>query len=153
MTGMIGLQTTQAARLDRALESAVILNWDALMPQSDAGLIHLEYQTGADGALDFFTVWESTVWGRWNLICEFWMRSLWSHATGLSFSNDYHCEPLARALKSVMEHEGLYRKLPNRHGLIQIYPPTPEKRSAAQSWSIAVLNGQSNSFAGMNAAA
>lgn len=153
MTNIISSRTVQMVRLDRALEYAVIQSWDDLMPESTSGLIHLEYQTGADGSLDFLTILASTIRGHWSLICELWIRPLWSHATGLSFSNGYHSEAFACTLKSVIEHESSFTKLPNPHGLIQIYPPTPEKRSEAKSWRAAAFDDQVSSPKKMDVAA
>jgi hypothetical protein len=62
---------------------------DCLLERPDAeggtGLIHIEYQSGTDGALEFLKIWESTVWGVWNLMCELWTHPRWSHATGIRF--------------------------------------------------------------------
>jgi hypothetical protein len=143
MTNIISSPTVSTARLDRALEYAVIQSWDELMPDPTSGSIQVEYQTGADGSLDFLTLWASTTRGHWSLISEFWMRPLWSHATGLRFGDDYHSETFARTLEFVVEHEGSYA--PDQHGLIQIYPPTPEKRSEAERWRTVAFDDQGSS--------
>ncbi len=143
MTPIIGSQPMQTARLDRTLEYAVVQSWDELMPDSTSGLVHIEYQTGSDGALDFFKVWASTIRGHWNLICEFWIRSLWSHATGLSFGKDYHSADFARTLELVMGREDAFSKLPDQQGLIQIYPPTQEERKEAERWTTVAFDHES----------
>jgi hypothetical protein len=104
MTNIISSPTIPTARLDRALEYALIQSWDELMPDPTSGLIHVEYQTEVDGSLDFLTVWASAIRGYWNRVCELWMRPLRSHATGLRFGDDYHSERPARRLVFVMEH-------------------------------------------------
>jgi len=43
MLAITDSQTMQSVSLDRALEYAVIQNWDELMPDRTAGLIHIEY--------------------------------------------------------------------------------------------------------------
>jgi hypothetical protein len=128
-------QLTQTIRLDRALENTVIQSWDELMPDSTSGLIHLEYQAGNDGSLEFLRIWASTVRGSWKLICEYWIRPLWSHAVGLRFESDYYSEDLARNLEFVIGRETALSKLPDQIGLIQIYPPTEEKRGEADRWT------------------
>src|SRR5512142_1802500 len=129
------LQAVKAIRLDRTLECAVILSWDELMPDSSSGLIHIEYRTGADGWLEYLKLWSSTIRGHWNLVCELWMRPLWSHATGLTFGKDLHSADFAHILELVMRHENAFSKLPDRDGLIQIFPPTLEERRAAERWT------------------
>lgn len=123
----------QIARLDRTLEYAVAQSWDELMPNSTSGLIHIEYQTGEDGSVDFLKVWASTVRGHWNLVCELWMRPLWSHTTGLRFANNFKSPDFARALELVMGHESSFLKLSDRQGTIQVYPPSDEERE--RSWT------------------
>jgi hypothetical protein len=134
MTSITGSQPMQTARLDRTLEYAVVQSWDELMPDSNSGLIHIEYQTGSDGSVDFLSVWTSTIRGHWNRVCEFWMKPLWSHATGLGFSSDPHSVDFAHTLELVMGRENAFLKLPDQHGLIQIHPPTRDERSAAARW-------------------
>ena len=153
MTNILSSRTMLTAQLDRALEYAVIQSWDELMPDPTSGLIHIEYETGADGSLDFLKIWSSTLRGHWSLLCEYWMRTLWSHATGLRVGDDYHSETFARTLEFVMEHEGSFTKLPDQHGLIQISPPTPEKRSEAERWGGVALDGQRCSPANHNVTA
>lgn len=68
------------------------------------------------------------------------MRPLWSHATGLRFSNDYHSADFAHTLELVMGHENSFSKLPDQHGLIQIHPPAQEKRSEAECWTSVAID-------------
>lgn len=140
MTPLTGSQPMQTVRLDRALEYAVIHNWDKLMPDSSSGLVHIEYQTGSDGSLDYFKIWASTIRGHWNLICEFWMKPLWSNAIGLRFGGDYHSVDFAHTLELVMGHEDAFSKLPDHQGLIQIFPPTPAERTEAERWISVAFN-------------
>jgi hypothetical protein len=79
MTNIINSPVITKARLDRALEYAMIQNWDELMPDPASGLIHVEYQTASDGSLDLLKLWSSKLRGHRDLPCEYWMRSLWSH--------------------------------------------------------------------------
>jgi hypothetical protein len=133
-------QLTQTISLDRALEYAIVQSWDELMPDRTSGLIHIEYQTGEDGSTDFLQVWVSIVRGSWKLVCDLWMRPLWSNTTGLHFENDYHSEALARNLDFIMGQEETFPRLPERVGLIQIYPPTQEERREADRWMNLAFN-------------
>lgn len=144
MTSIIDSQPMQTARLDRALEYAVIQNWDQLMPDSTSGLIHIEYETGPDGSLDFLLIWASTIRGHWNLVCEYWMRPLWKHAIGLRFRKNYHSVDFAHTLEFLMGHEDAFSKLPDRKGPIQIYPPTQEERNEAERWTRVAFNHPSS---------
>lgn len=127
-------QLKQTIRLDHALGYAVIQSWREFMPDPTSGLIHIEYHPGKDGLLEFLQVWASTSRGTWKLVCEFWVRPLWSHAAGLSFENDYHSENFARNLNLVMTQENTFSKLPDQAGLVQVYPPTREEYVEADRW-------------------
>lgn len=133
-------QLIQTVSLDRALEYTVIQSWDELMPDRTSGLIHLEYQTGENGLTDFLKVWASIVRGSWKLVCELWMRPLWSHSTGLRFENDYHSEAFAKNLEFIMVQEETFPRLPEKVGLIQIYPPTQTERREANRWMNLAFN-------------
>lgn len=140
MTPVASSQPMQTARLGRALEYAVVQSWDGLMPDATSGAIHIEYETGSDGLVDFLKIWASTVRGHWNLVCEFWVRPLWSHVTGLRFANDYYSADFARTLEFVIGHENAFVKLPDRRGLIQVSPPTEEERKEAERWTTVAFN-------------
>src|SRR5579885_468614 len=105
---MTDSQVTRTERLERALEAAVLQCWKELMPvrSSGSGLIHVEYQTSSNGALQFLRVWSSTVRGYWNLVCEMWMQALWSNLVGVSFANDYRCVAFAPALRLATQDMG-----------------------------------------------
>jgi hypothetical protein len=131
MSSITNIQAKQAARLERTLKSAVVSRWSELMPDSASGLIHIEYQTGADGVLDFIKIWASQVWGQWNLVCELWMRPLWSHVSGVRFGSEFHSVDFARALELAVGSDDTSTMLPNLHGMIQVFPPTAVERSEA----------------------
>jgi len=134
MMAITDSQTMQSVSLDRALEYAVIQSWDELTPDRTAGLIHIEYQTGSDGVIEFLKVWSSIARGTWKLVCELWMRPLWSHATGLRFENNYHSDALGKNLELIMRQEKGFPRVPDQAGLIQVYPPTQEERKEADRW-------------------
>jgi len=132
MISAVNSQREQTVRLDRSLEYAAVQSWNELMPDPSSGLIHIEYQSGCEGSLDFLKVWTSISRGEWRLVCEAWMRPLWSHTTGLSFSNGYQSVILANALKVLTEHA--FSVLPSQNRLIQVFPPTPTERKHADEW-------------------
>ena len=43
--------------LDQLLNSAVVLNWDALIQSSAPGRVRVEYHIGADGGLEYLKLW------------------------------------------------------------------------------------------------
>jgi hypothetical protein len=128
MSQILASESQPRLQLECALQSAVAQNWDDLMPDSKSGLIHIEYQTGDDGSLDFLLIWASTVRGYWDLVCEFWVRPLWSYTIGLRFSKNYHSVEFGRTLKHLMKDGSAFLELPDKHGLIQVYPPREERR-------------------------
>lgn len=140
MTILTNSRAMEEAQLDHALQYAVVQSWDELMPDPASGLIHIEYETGDDGSLDFVKIWASTVRGHWNLVCEFWVRPLWSNATGIRFANDYYSADLARTLEFVIKHADAFAKLPHRPGFLQVSPPTEEERKEAQRWTTVAFN-------------
>lgn len=134
MTAIPNLQTAATLRLDRALENAVVLGWNELMPMATAGVIHVEYHSGPDHSLEYVKIWASRERKQWNLICEYWTCSLWSHVPGLSFGKGYRSGDFSRRLENVMQHEAAFAKLPHQDGSIQVYPPTESERTAAGDW-------------------
>lgn len=139
MTAIPILQMPPTRRLDRVLEDAVVLGWNELLPTSTAGVIHVEYHTGPDHSLEYVKIWASTERGYWNLVCEYWTCSLWSHVPGLSFGKGYHSGEFSHRLERVMQYEAAFAKPPHQDGSIQIYPPTEAERTAAGDWMTAVF--------------
>lgn len=140
MTPITDSQAIQRIQLERMLKSAVVLSWDELMADSTSGLIHVEYQAGDDGLLDFLKVWASTTWGQWRLVCEFWMRPLWSHTAGVRFGSEYHSVDFARTLELVVGNDAAFSVVPDLHGLIQVFPPTEVERNDAKQITMAALD-------------
>jgi hypothetical protein len=122
--------------IDRILESAVVQSWPDLMKNLTSGLLHLEYVFASDNSLDSLRLLSSTVWGQWNLVCEYWMSSSALHGKGTCFRDGFRSEDLSRALELIMQHQRTFSPSPNlgRTGLLQIQAPTAEQtRAAAQS--------------------
>lgn len=120
---MTNLKVTQTAQLDKALESAVTHRWSELMSHSPAELVHIEYQTDDRGSIEFLKVWASNNRGHWDLICEMWLRALWSSPVGFRFANHYSSATLEQALNLATKEGSSNSYLPDHHRLIQVYPP------------------------------
>jgi hypothetical protein len=124
-------------RLERALESAIIVSWTDLMHGAQTGLIHIEYGFAPTGTLEYLKVLSSITRGHWLLACEYRMSANAFHGIGIRFDNGYKSERLARILEFVMQHQSSFLLPPNlgRQGLLQIPTPT-EKESAAAAIAV-----------------
>jgi hypothetical protein len=127
------LPTIESIQLDAILADAMVLNWNDVMPESTAGLIHVEYRTEPLGSVEFVKVWASTIWGYWNLICEHWMRWEGSRPNGVHFSNGYRSDKLEKALDSIMQHQEIFliHTSAMRDHMIQVSPPNESDRTSA----------------------
>lgn len=120
-------------KLERILESAIVVSWANLMRGAPAGLIHIEYGCAANGTLDYLKVLSSIGRGHWLLACEYWMSASKFHSAGLHFENGYESGGLAHILEIVMQHQGEF-SLPQDfgwQGLLQILTPTQEETAVA----------------------
>lgn len=117
--------------LDQLLNSAVVLNWDALTHASTAGRVRVEYHIGADGTVESLKLW-NTAREYWSLICEFSTHLAWSD--GPRFCNGYHSRSLSRLLQSIIMTQSLCTRThsPNSNGMLEIGPPTVEEVEAAK---------------------
>jgi hypothetical protein len=115
--------------LDHILNSAVVLNWDALACHS-AATVRVEYHIGMDGSVEYLKLW---VCGReyWSLICDYSPNFGWSD--GPRFANGYHSRSLGRLLQSIMLNQNLFRhdRSPNSNATLEIGTPTTEDTSYA----------------------
>jgi hypothetical protein len=117
--------------LDHLLNSAVILNWDALTQSSTPGSVRVEYHIGVDGTLEHLKMW-NTSREYWSLICEFSVHIGWSD--GLRFCNGYHSRSLSRLLQSIVMNQGIctHTCSPNTNGILEVGTPTTEEVEAAR---------------------
>lgn len=117
--------------LDELLNSAVVLNWEALTQSSTNGRVRVEYHVGADGALEYLKLWNSAR-EYWSLICEYSAHLGWSD--GPRFCNGYHSRSLARLLQSIFMNQHLctHERGPNANGMLDVGPPTIEDVEAAR---------------------
>ena len=86
------------------LESAIVVSWKELLQGSLTGVVQIEYGTAPEPSLQYVKVWLSTVRGNWHLVCEYWMSGAQrTPAIGLTFSNGFYSECLARMLQDVLQ--------------------------------------------------
>jgi hypothetical protein len=88
------------------LESAIVVSWKELLQSSLTAVVQIEYGTAPEPSLQYVKVWLSTVRGIWDLVCEYWMSAgaQQTPAIGLTFSNGFYSECLARMLQDVLQH-------------------------------------------------
>jgi hypothetical protein len=117
--------------LDQLLNSAVVLNWDAVTQSFTPGRVRVEYHIGADGALEYLKLW-SHAREYWSLICEYSAHLSWSD--GPRFCNGYHSRSLSRLLQSIMMNQtlGNHQGSPNTNGTLEVGPPTAEDVDSAK---------------------
>jgi hypothetical protein len=113
--------------LDELLNSATVLNWDAITQSSMPGRVRIEYHVGADGSLEYLKLW-SQAREYWSLICEY--STHLSGSDGPRFCNGYHSRSLARLLQSIMLCSHSYS--PGTNGMLEVGPPTAEDVEAAK---------------------
>jgi len=116
--------------LDQLLNSAVVLNWDAVTQSSTSGRVRIEYHIGADGALEYLKLWNHAR-EYWSLVCEYSTRL--SGSDGPRFCNGYHSRSLSRLLQSIMMNQGQcsHSRNPNTNGTLEVARPTAADVEAA----------------------
>lgn len=135
------LPPIEAVRIDRLLESAVVLSWKELLRSSHKGVVHkgvvhVEYATAPEPSLQYLKIWLLTTRGTWDLVCEYWVHASPSSipAAGLTFRNGYHSAALTQMLEHMMRHQdGIPNLLSGKTGLnlILVQPPTEDERRKA----------------------
>lgn len=125
------LAPVKRVRIDRVLESAVVLSWKELLRSRRAGVVHVEYGVAPEPSLQYVKIWLSTTRGTLDLICEYWMCPGPSRirAAGLTFSNGYYSEALERILERMMCYQdGVPNSLSGKTGvnLILVQSPTED---------------------------
>jgi len=127
------MEPSENQKLERVLESALVVSWPDLMHDIQSGLIHIEYSFASNGTLENLKCWSSTTRGNWLLACEYWMSSSKFHIAGINFENGYESEGLSHILDAAMQHQSVFVLPENlgRRGLIQIRAPSQEQNVAA----------------------
>jgi hypothetical protein len=132
MTAMPYLPMVAKPSLELALEDAVVLSWNELMPTATSGVINIEYHTSPEYLMEYLKVWASSDRGYWTMICEYWKCSLWSHIPGISFGKGYGPGDFSRRLENVMQHENDFDMASQQDRLIQVSSPKPNEHSTAE---------------------
>lgn len=124
---------TDLYRLDEVLEAAVMTHWSELMPKDERGLIHLEYDFGENGMVNYFQIWSSTVHGHWHLVCTYDTSALRSSNATIHVENAYSIDKLSGLLNLIMQHEDKFLPTPSlgRQGLLQVTMPTQTEAAEA----------------------
>jgi hypothetical protein len=137
-----GSEAVEYQELDRVLEAAVVLSWPELVPNRDAGLIHVEYDLDMRGDVIFLQIWLSTNGGGWRLICSYIASASGSRKNGIQFAKGYASERLAEMLDVVVNHHGMFLRPLHlgRQGLVQIATPSEKERIAAGFFINQALN-------------
>src|SRR5690242_13032346 len=112
--------------IDRILECAVALNWNALAQGDEATALQVEYRIKPGQSLDYLKLWSSTTRGVWHLVCEYWMQSSSTHESGTTFAEGKYSGDFTWMLDAIMQHQRAF--LPGSSafvdGLVQISRPT-----------------------------
>lgn len=126
--------SSQNTSIDRILESAVALNWNALAGTSEATALQIEYRIGPDRSIDYLKLWSSTTRGVWNLICEYWMKSSSGHESGTTFNGGKYSGDFTWMLDAIMQHQRafLLGSPDFVDGLIQVSLPTDADLASAR---------------------
>jgi hypothetical protein len=130
------LAPVERVRIDRVLESAVVLSWKELLHSRRGGVVHVEYGTAPEPSLQYVKIWLATARGTCDLICEYWMYARPSRipAAGLTFSQGYYSGTLARMLEHMMRQlDGVPNSLSGKTGLnlILVHSPTEDDERKA----------------------
>ena len=144
-------------QIERVLQSAVVLSWKELLPGPRTGVVQVEYGTAPEPSLQYMKVWLSTLRGGWDLVCEYWMAAGTNRtpAIGLTFSNGYYSEHLARTLEDVLRrHDGVPNRLAGETAvnLIVINSPTEEESRSAGNCMSKTYERLGIRFPGMHSA-
>lgn len=121
--------------IDRILECAVALNWNALAQIHEATELHVEYRIGPGQSLDYLKLWSSATRGVWKLVCEYWMQSSSTHESGTTFTKGKYFGDFTWMLDAIMQHQRAF--LPDSadfmDGLVQVKRPTDADLASARA--------------------
>jgi len=133
--GVVVKHTSENTTIDRILECAVALNWNALTQTDEVTALQVEYRVGPSHSLEYLKLWSSTTRGIWNLVCEYWMQSSSTHESGTTFTRIKPPSDFTWMLDAIMQHQRAF--LPGSSdfmdGLVQINAPTNLDLVSAQT--------------------
>lgn len=117
---------------DRVLESASMLAWSDLMPETPDAVMQVEYR-GNQHALEYLKVWGSVKRGYWNIIgvCE-------SSPTGLgrlNFADGYDSHDYADMLALITHQQAAFARedTVGQSTILAIHAPSSQDRAAAEA--------------------
>jgi hypothetical protein len=122
--------------LDEVLTNAVRMHWQEF-GASNGTLLHIEYhRLPLNNGLEYLKVWSSTVYGTWDLVCQYWM--VGDHRgrpKGITFHPPFYSANLGQVFGAIMQNQSCFidSAVPTRDGMIQVSPPTEEESQAARS--------------------
>ena len=121
--------------LEGIFEFAVRASWGDLMPGSQSGLVHVEYDYSPSGSVDLLQIWSSTKRGHWRLACEYCSKASLQHDRGMRFESGIRSDELRNALELVLQHRDWFEIPANlgRRGLLQVTQPTTDESVAASA--------------------
>lgn len=129
------IDNKRSATIDRILECAVALNWNALAEIDEATALHVEYRIGPGQSLDYLKLWSSATRGVWKLVCEYWMQSSSTHESGTTFTGGKYSGDFTWMLDAIMQHQRAF--LPGSadfmDGLVQVKRPTDADLASARA--------------------
>lgn len=131
----------EANAMERILESAVTLNWEALTTHFIPVAMQIEYRSGSEGSLAHLKLWSSTSRGHWNLVCEYRTHATATDAQGMTFTDGYSSAGLTRMLDAIMRNQQAFAVPPSdsAEGLVHIAPPSETDSIAAKHLMIEML--------------
>ena len=128
-------RSSENSTIDRILECAVALNWNALAQTDEATALQIEYRIGPGQSLDYLKLWSSTTRGVWHLVCEYWMQSSSTHESGTTFTGGKYSGDFTWMLDAIMQHQGAF--LPGSadfmDGMVQVNRPTDADLASARA--------------------
>jgi hypothetical protein len=129
------IDNKRSATIDRILECAVALNWNALAQIDEATALQVEYRIGPRQSLDYLKLWSSATRGVWKLVCEYWMQSGSTHERGTTFTRAKYSGDFTWMLDAIMQHQRAF--LPGSVGFmdgsVSVKRPTDADLASARA--------------------
>jgi len=132
MSSIPGSTQAVSMKMDRILQSAVILSWKELLCPAQQGLIQIEYVPG--NSLAYLKIWQLTGKGEWSLVCEYWLSAM-AKDDGTTFSNGYHSAILPGMLQMIMGNQDHFEAAlqTGKPSSIQVQAPNEQDKLAANA--------------------
>ena len=124
-------QPIASVKLDKILESALILGWKDLGQSPTEGMVQVEYHVGHERSVEYLKMWCANGRGYLSLVCDYSVNPGWSG--GPRFVNGYHSRELGRLLEAIMMNQTMFHHASQAGSnvLVQVGPPTEEQVATA----------------------